>query len=80
VKTESGPLERVSSQIRLHVFLSYRFVFGVLLFRGEDRAGEAKHQQNYGKPGINEITNAVPHPASCNYRQCRVLGVAKISS
>jgi hypothetical protein len=32
------------------------------------------------KPGVNEITNGVPHPASCNYRQRCVLGVAKISS
>jgi hypothetical protein len=32
------------------------------------------------KPGVNEITDGGPHPASCNYRQCPALGVAKICS
>ncbi len=50
MKTESGSLERVSGQIRLHVFLGYPFVFGVLRLRGENRAGERERQQNYGKP------------------------------
>jgi hypothetical protein len=50
VKTESGSVERVRGQIRFHVFLGYRFVFGVLRWRSENRAGERKRQQNYGKP------------------------------
>src|SRR4029077_6854658 len=78
VKTESGSVERMSGQIRLYVFLSYRFEFGVLRLRGENRAGERECQQNYDKP--ERITDVVSHPASCNYRQCRVLGVAKISA
>jgi hypothetical protein len=47
---------------------------------GENHPGERERQQNHDKPGVNEITDVVSHPASCNYRQCRVLGVAKISS
>ena len=35
VKTESGSVERVSGQIRFHVFLGYRFVFGVLRLRAK---------------------------------------------
>jgi hypothetical protein len=46
--------------------------------RGENRAGERECQQNYDKP--ERITDVVSHPASCNYRQRRVLGVAKISA
>jgi hypothetical protein len=101
VKTEGGSVERVSGQIRLHVFLSYPFEFGVLRLRGENRAGEPERQQNYDKPekeaietpgaflallyirlkpGVNEITDGGPHPASCSYRQCPALGVAKICS
>ena len=78
VETENGSLERVSGQIRLHVFLSYRFEFGVLRLRGKNRADKRERQQNCNKP--ERITDMVSHPASCNYRQCRVLGVAKISS
>ena len=47
VKTEGGSVERVSGQIRLHVFLSYPFEFGVLRLRGQNRAGEREGQQNY---------------------------------
>ena len=50
VKTESGSLERVSGQIRLHVFLGYPFEFGVLRLRGENRAGERERQQNHEEP------------------------------
>ena len=50
VKTKSGSLERVSGQIRLHVFLGYPFVFGVLRLRGENRANERERQQNHEEP------------------------------
>ena len=50
VQTESSSLERVRDEIRLHVFLGYRFVFGVLRLPCENRAGERKRQKNYGKP------------------------------
>jgi hypothetical protein len=40
----------VSGQIRLHVFLSYPFEFGVLRLRGQNRAGEREGQQNYEQP------------------------------
>ena len=47
VETENGSLERMRGQIRLHVFLSYAFEFGVLRLPGENRAGEREGQQNY---------------------------------
>src|SRR5512132_2906357 len=45
VKTESGSLERVSGQIRLHVFLSHPFVFRVLRLGAENRAGERERSE-----------------------------------
>ena len=55
VQTESSSLERVRDEIRLHVFLGYRFVFGVLRLPCENRAGERE------RPEPNETTDMGSH-------------------
>jgi hypothetical protein len=47
VEPESGSLEGVSSQIRLHVFLGYPFEFRILCLRGANCTGERECQQKY---------------------------------
>src|SRR5262249_39219104 len=90
METESGSLQRVSSEIRLYVFLGYRFVFGVLCLRSEGRTCEQERQQSneqpgcdspsFGQsnPGVNKIREPHRHAANCVYRQRHGLGVAKI--
>ena len=76
MKAESGSLQRVSSEIRLNIFLGYGFVFGILSLRSAGCAGEQERQQgnqqpacepassDRSNPGVNESKEPHRHPAS----------------